>query len=122
MKRATIMGFAYTADVKRLLACVEVDVPTDMQVCYDVNSMPLHLHALFLREYLAVFREKLAVAFDKIKNLQKLGFMKEFKDVVDEMLKEDRYQKVLDVLFIVSYPDIVQALEQEQRDSNKMFT
>jgi hypothetical protein len=122
MKRATIMGFAYTADVKRLLVCVEVDVPTDMQVCYDVNSMPLHLHALFLREYLAVFRDKLAVAFDKIKNLQKLGFMKEFKDVVDEMLKEDRYQKVLDVLFVISYPDIVQALERDQQDSNKMFT
>lgn len=120
MKKATVIGVPYTAEAKRILACVEIDVPSLMTVCYDVDNMSLHHQVLWLKEYLEVLKDKLAVAMNNYKELQKFKQFKEFKQLVEEMLKEDRYDKVLEVLFVISYPEILQALEQQK--NSKMHT
>jgi hypothetical protein len=125
LTKARVLAIPYEAEAKRLLACIEVDVPSPMTVCYDVVNMSLHHQALWLKEYLTTLRDKLAIAFNNFKNLQKLKFMREFKELVEEMLNEDRYMKVLEALFVISYPEVVQALEQQQKqqdEASKMHT
>ena len=122
MKKARVIVTPYEAVAKRLLACVEVDTPSLMQVCYDVENMTVHHQALWLREYLAVLKDKLAVIMDKYKDLKKFKQLKEFKQLIEELLKEDRYINVLEVLFIISYPEILQQLQTQGEEQNKMYT
>jgi len=122
MKKARVITIPQdTAEVRRIIACVEVDTPSLTQVCYDVEGMTIHHQALWLKQYLLIFKDKLAIIMDKYKELQKFKQLKEFKQLIEELLKEDRYTKILEVLFIVSYPEILQQLEQQQNES-KMHT
>jgi hypothetical protein len=122
MTKARVIAVPYEAEAKRLIACVEVDTPSLMQVCYDVENMTLHHQALWLMEYLAVLKDKLAVIMNKYKDLQKFKQLKEFKQLIEELLKEDRYIKVLEVLFIISYPEILQQLQTQGEEQSKMHT
>jgi hypothetical protein len=124
MTTVNIASLPVQAEVKRLLFCIEVDKPSVMQLCYDVDAMNLHQQALLLLYYLKVLREKLIIAMETYKCLQKVKQLKEYKQLVEEMLKEDRYTKVLEALFIISYPEILQQLQQQQQqqNDNKMHT
>jgi len=118
MKKARVITIPQdSAEVRRIIACVEVDTPSLTQICYDVEDMSIHHQALWLKQYLLIFKDKLAVLLDRIKELQKFKQLKEFKQLIEELLNEDRYTKVLEVLFIVSYPEVLQALEQQQNES-----
>jgi hypothetical protein len=121
LTRARIVFTQSTAEVKRIIACVEVETESLVQVCYDVARMTPHHQVLWLRDFLSILRDKLAVLMNSHRGLQKLKQLKEYKALVEELLKEDRYVKVLEALFVVSYPEILQQLEQQQSES-KMHT
>ena len=111
--RARVVFTQDTAEVKRIIACVEVEAESLAQVCYDVVKMTPHHQVLWLREFLSILRDKLAVLMNNHKELQKFKQLKEYKALVEELLKEDRYVKVLEVLFAVSYPDVLQQQESK---------
>ena len=121
MTKARVVFTQNTAEVKRIIACVEVETESLAQVCYDVEKMTPHHQVLWLKDYLAILKDKLTLVIDNYKELQKFRQLKEFKQLIEELLKEDRYMKVLQLLFIVSYPDVLQQLEQQQSES-KMHT
>jgi hypothetical protein len=121
LTRARVVFTQNTAEVKRIIACVEVEAESLAQVCYDVAKMSPHHQVLWLRDFLSILRDKLAVLMNNHRELQKFKQLKEYKALVEELLKEDRYVKVLEVLFVVSYPEVLQQLEQQQSES-KMHT
>jgi len=124
MINVKIVPLSIDAELKRVLLCIEVGKPFSLQLCYDVNEMTLHQQALILLYYLNIFKNKLIIAMENYKQLQKIKQLKEFKQLIEELLKEDRYAKVLEALFVVSYPDILQHLQQQaqQQEESKMHT
>jgi hypothetical protein len=120
LTRARVVFTQNTAEVKRIIACVEVEAESLAQVCYDVAKMTPHHQALWLRDFLSILRDKLAVLMNNYKELQKLKQLKEYKALIEELLREDRYVKVLELLFAVSYPDVLRQVVQESE--SKMHT
>jgi hypothetical protein len=121
-----ILAVPVRAEAKRLLVCFEVEVPSVMQLCFDINTLTPHQHALLLKALLMLLNAKLAVLMDNYKELQKCKQLKEFKKLVEELLNENRYQKVLEMLFTVSYPELAERILQqlqaqsEEQSSDKM--
>ena len=124
MSIVNIAAVPISAEAKRVLVCFEVDTPSNMQLCFDVNTLTAHQHALLLKLLLATFNAKLALLMDNYKELQRFKQLKEFKKLLEELLNENRYRKVLEALFIVSYPELAQKILQqsEQQSDNKMHT
>jgi hypothetical protein len=126
MSVMNILAIPIRAEVKRLLVCFEVDTPSNMQLCFDVSALTPHQHVLLLKQLLVTLNAKLAVLMDNYKELQKYKQLREFKKLLEELLNENRYQKVLEALFVVSYPELAeQVLQQlqvqgEEQSSSKM--